>query len=149
MPGGRNNIKPEDGKQFSSEYQPENRGRKPLIFTEIFQAFKEEGYEEATQEHIIRTYQQMLALPLSKIIEIAGSPKDDNGFPSVMRLMARSLLDTKKSSEVIEKMLNRAHGTPRSSVDMNFGGAISIDSNIGMPDAKAIKQALEALRNNT
>ena len=25
MPGGKNNIKPEDGKQFSSEYQPEEK----------------------------------------------------------------------------------------------------------------------------
>ena len=148
MPGGNRKIKPEDGKQFSSEYQPENRGRKPRIFTEIFKAFKDEGYEEATQEHIIQTYQQMLALPLSRIIDIAGSPKDDNGYPSVMRLMARSLLDTKKSAEVIEKMLNRAHGTPRSSVDMNFGGSIIVESAIGSPDPKAIKRALEVLRKN-
>ena len=29
MAGGRNNIKPQDGKQFSSTYQPANAGRPP------------------------------------------------------------------------------------------------------------------------
>lgn len=29
MPGGNKNIKPEDGKRFSADYQPANPGRKP------------------------------------------------------------------------------------------------------------------------
>jgi len=31
MPGGKGKIKPKDGKQFSSDYQPEKNGRKPGV----------------------------------------------------------------------------------------------------------------------
>ena len=145
MPGGDKAIRPEDGKQFSSEYQPANKGRKPKVFTEIFREFKAQGYEQATEEHIRTSYQQLLALPLQEIIRIAGTPKEDNGYPSVMRLMARSLLDPKKSAEVIEKMLDRANGRPKSSVDMNLSGSVSIDG-VDAPDPKAIEKAIKALR---
>ena len=145
MPGGYKAIKPDDGTQFSKDYQPENRGRKPKIFSEIFAEFKKSGYEKATDEHIRDTYQQLLALPLSEVIAIAGNPKDENGYPSVMRLMARAMLDTKKSSEVIEKMLNRANGMPKSSIDMNLSGSVSVEG-VDAPDPKAIEKAIKALR---
>lgn len=44
MPGGKNNIKPSDGKQFSKDYQPENRRKKSLVTMIKKQLFDENEY---------------------------------------------------------------------------------------------------------
>jgi len=54
MPGGYKNINGNDGKQFSSEYQPSNPGRKPSFKTQFKSLFKEEnrGVKEYLQEDV-------------------------------------------------------------------------------------------------
>ena len=113
MPGGDKNIKPEDGKQFSSSYQPANRGRKPLIFSTILKEWIAEGYEEASAESVKRIYEMLLSMPLIRIKEIAGRPDDDkNEYPVLLRIAARDITG-KRGSEIIEAMLSRAQGKPK------------------------------------
>lgn len=67
MPGGNKNIRPEDGKQFSANYQPKNR-RGPSIMTKIKKmAFEKDEY-----------------LNLSNVEEL-----DDDGFPTGKKVNVR------------------------------------------------------------
>lgn len=112
MPGGDKAIRPEDGKQFSSEYQPKNRGRKPKVFSSIAADFKAQGIESATPERVREAYELLLALPLQDVLAIAGKPTDkENLYPALLRLVASEMLGRRKR-EMLDSMLDRAHGKP-------------------------------------
>ena len=121
MPGGHKQIKPEDGKQFSSTYQPMKNGRKPKVFSALAKEFAELGIEKATPETVREAYEYLLALPLSDILEISGNPKIENDMPSLMRLAAKEMTG-KRGIEILKEMLDRAHGKPRQSHDLTSGG---------------------------
>lgn len=122
MPGGDKNIGPQDGKRFSSEYQPLNRGQKPKVFSEISKEYKSRGIEKATPDAIKEAFEYLLALPLAEVkrlsIEKGTDGKIEDDYPSVIRIVASEMLDKKKRSRMINDMLNRAHGTPKQSIDL-------------------------------
>ena len=121
MPGGKGNIQASDGKQFSSTYQPNKRGRKPRVFSQIAAEFKELGLERATPDIVAEAYEYLLALPLSEVIDIAGQPKLENDLPSIYRLVAKEMVG-KRGQEMIKEMLDRAHGRAKSKVDVTSQG---------------------------
>ena len=121
MPGGDKNIRPEDGKQFSSTYQPANRGRKPKVFSQIAKEFKALGIEEATPAVVQEAYQILLALPMSDIQAISSSPKLENDMPILYRLAA-NLITSKRGLDMLKEMLDRAHGRPQQKTDITTGG---------------------------
>ena len=112
MPGGNKNIKGTDGNTFSSTNQPANRGRKPKLFSELSKQFKDRGLEKATPQAVQELYEYLLALPLSEIIEIGSNPKEENGYPAIMRIAASELVGRKKM-DILREMLDRAHGKPK------------------------------------
>lgn len=121
MAGGNKAIKPEDGKQFSSTYQPLRNGRKPKVFSQIAKEFQAAGIERATPEIVAEAYEYLLALPLSDILEISGNPKIENDMPSLMRLAAKEMTG-KRGIEILKEMLDRAHGKSKQSVDHTTNG---------------------------
>lgn len=54
MPGGYKNIKPEDGKQYTSENQPENRGRKPSIRKQLETLLDKDGKITFPQNQVVK-----------------------------------------------------------------------------------------------
>lgn len=119
MPGGDKNIRPEDGKQFSKDYQPPNAGRKPRVFSQMAKEFKDRGIEKATPEAVKEAYEYLLALTLLEVIEIAGTPKDEkNDYPVIVRACAQELTG-KRKRDILNDMLNRAHGSAAQNVNMN------------------------------
>lgn len=117
MPGGNKNIKPSDGKQFSKENQPANRGRPVKVFSAIARDFRARGIEKATDAVVKEAFEYLLALPVSEIIEMAGNPKVENDMPSLMRLMAKDMMG-KNGLAAIKEMLDRAHGKAKQSMSV-------------------------------
>jgi len=122
MPGGNKAITGEDGKKFSSSYQPANPGRKPKVFSALAKEFAEMGIEKASPHNVAEAYEYLLALPLSEVIKIAGNPKIENDMPSLFRLAAKEMMG-KRGIEILKEMLDRAHGKPKQQHDLTSGGA--------------------------
>lgn len=108
MPGGKGKIRHEDGKAFSKENQPANRGRKPLLHRQILKAIIEQGHEPMSNIDMIEAYQAILSLPLTKVIEIAGNAQDiTNEYPTGYRIIANMLIgpDKHKFIESMNRMM--------------------------------------------
>lgn len=122
MPGGRGNIRPEDGKPFSTDYQPPtNPGRPVKLFSALAKQFRERGIERATPEAVKEAYEYLLALPLTEIIEISGYPKVENDYPAILRLAAKEMTG-KRGIEILKEMLDRAHGKAKQAMDVTSQG---------------------------
>jgi len=117
MPGGKGNIKPEDGRPFSTEYQPENRGRKPKLFSELIRNMKAQGIEPASPDNIKDCLTYLLALPLEEVVAIAGKSPGSNDYPSVMRIISRELLG-KNALSMLKEILDRTQGRSRQAIDI-------------------------------
>lgn len=107
--------------QFSSTNQPENRGRPPKVLTSILQELKDEGYERVTQAMVIEAYEILLGLPRPQLAKIGN----DESQPAVIRIVARAML-SKRSFEILEKMLDRAQGRPKQSVEAEVSGVVNV-----------------------
>ena len=144
MPGGNKAIRSEDGKPFSSTYQPFRSGRRPIVFSEIAMAFKASGIERATDAIVIEAFEYLLSLPLSEVISIADSPKVENDLPSMYRLVAKEMIG-KNGQRMIEQMLDRAHGKSKQQHEHSGkdGGAIQHDfSNVSDEEMDAMAKII-------
>ncbi len=127
MPGGKANIKHEDGTPFSTTNQPPNRGRKARVFSQLAKEWKERGIEQATPEAVKEAFQYVLALHLLDVKDISGKVEDEtNDMPMVVRLAAKELLG-KKSLDILREMLDRAHGKSRQNVDLTVQNVTAND----------------------
>lgn len=132
MPGGDKAIRPEDGKQFSTDYQPPNRGRKPRVFSQLAKEWKERGIERATPEAVREAFEYVLALHLLDVKDISGKIEDEtNDMPMVVRLAAKELLG-KKSLDILREMLDRAHGKPKQQTELTGkdGGPLNVSFDV-------------------
>lgn len=120
MPGGKGKIVHADGNCFSTENQPQNRGRKPKIFSALLKEMKASGIEPASPENIRDCFMYLLALPLTEVWAIAGTSPQSNDYPTIMRIAAKELLG-KNALQVLREMLDRAHG--RSTQTVKWDGA--------------------------
>lgn len=130
MPGGHKNIKGTDGNTFSSTNQPDNRGRKPKLFSQLSAEWRGAGIEQATPERVKESFEFLLALTLSEIREISGDPKDDkNNMPMIIRLAAKELIG-RNAQGILKEMLDRAHGKSKQGGDynMNISGETAFSS---------------------
>lgn len=140
MPGGKGNINGDDGKLFSSTYQPLKSGRKPKVFTQIAREFKEAGLERATPDIVQEAYEYLLALPMTEVQAIAWNSenKEENDLPAMYRLVAREMIG-RRSQEMIQEMLNRAHGKPKQSTDVTTNGESVNSGFLSLPVEKQAK----------
>lgn len=132
MPGGKANIKHEDGKPFSSTNQPANRGRKPRIFSQLAKEWQERGIERATPQAIAEAFEYILALPAFELRAISEKEENEaDDIPMVVRLSAQELLG-KRSLEILREMLDRAHGKPKQALEHSGkdGGEIEVKKTI-------------------
>lgn len=148
MAGGKGKIRPEDGKQFSKENQPANRGRPVKVFSAIARDFRDRGIEKATDTVVKEAFEFLLALPVSEILELAGNPKVENDMPSLLRLMAKDMMG-KNGLAAIKEMLDRAHGKAKSSTDITTNGKdITTNPLDGLPVERQAEIILELRRAN-
>jgi len=96
---------PHDGKKYKKGQSGNLKGRPKKLVSSTIENLKAEGYEEVTSNHIKQAYQMLIGLDRDKIMEIGK----DNEQSMLMRVVSRAILDN-KGFEIIEKMLDRAHG---------------------------------------
>jgi len=87
-------------------------GRPKKLFTQITNELKELGYERVTSGNIIEAYEVFFSLDKDKIVEITNNEKS----PMILRIVGKSLL-SKNGFEILEKMIDRAHGKTTQKVE--------------------------------
>lgn len=127
MPGGRGKITGNDGVKFSSENQPDNRGRKVRVFSQIAQEWRARGIERATPEVVVEAFEYLLALPFSELKELSSDIAEN---PSIIQIAAEEMTG-KRKREILGDMLDRAHGKAltRQELAGKDGGNIKVELN--------------------
>lgn len=95
MPGGYKQIGPEDGRKFTSENQPKNRGRKPGIRKQLEKMLEAEGSYKVPWEQIVEVRQPegedkgyiRIAIPRQDAIAMRLCQMAASGDIQAMRLL--------------------------------------------------------------
>lgn len=102
------------GKGFDK--RPENinkKGRPPKLIKSVINELKDKGYEPASNSDVIDAYTTLMQLPQDEIQGMIN----DKSQPMFIRVCAKRLVQ-KDGFEIIEKMIDRAHGKASQSVDL-------------------------------
>ena len=102
------------------DVHPENinkNGRPPMLLTVMMRELREAGYERVSPSNIIEAYELLLGLDEEKLREIVN----DKDKPMLVRIVSKQMLST-KGAEILEKMMDRAHGRAKTSADITTGG---------------------------
>lgn len=150
MPGGKGNIRPEDGIPFSSTNQPpENLGRPPKGFRAFAVYCKDKGFESVTEQEVLEAYLLLMQLPAHEVISIAGSPvkeydkgNTDNQHPAVLRMVASEFFK-KRGQEMLRHLENRAFGTPTNKTEHSGSLALTNGGEMSPADFAAIKAIVD------
>lgn len=108
--------KPENliGKGFDKRPQNINKkGRPRTLVAEIVNELKTEGIKPVRKTDVQDVYMMIINLPIPEITEIAKNPEK----PALVRIIAKAILSN-KGFEIVEKMLDRAHGKATNTIDV-------------------------------
>lgn len=136
MRGDASRIK---GKGFDANPQNINRkGAAPKTMTLILKELRAEGYERVSAAMVLEAYEILLGLPETKIKEIVT----DGSQIMSLRIVAKAMLSP-KGSEILEKMLDRAHGKATQRTEVKEVQEFSGVDIMGEKQLKALKAAFE------
>ena len=111
---------------FDKNPQNINRaGAPPKIMTGVLKELTAAGYERVTMAMVIEAYEILLGLPEPKIKEMVN----DREQIMSLRIVGKAMLST-KGNEMLEKMLDRAHGKAKISAELSTknGQPLSINN---------------------
>jgi len=91
---------------------PGGPGRPPLLLSTIVAELRAKGYERATAGTVADAFETLLNVTHEDLVKMGQDPKS----PMSLRIVAKGMLNA-KGWEVLEAMLDRAHGKPKQSVD--------------------------------
>ena len=111
---------------------PGGPGRPPKLLSTITAELKAKGYERATANQVADAFETLLNVPEDVLAEMVK----DKTKPMSLRIVGKSML-TAKGWEVLQAMLDRAHGKAKQSLDHTSGGKEIVVKFIesGKPDA--------------
>ena len=117
------NIK---GKGFDK--RPENinrKGQPPKVMSGVLKELTAAGYERVTMAMVVEAYEILMGLPEAKIKEMIT----DSQQIMSLRIVGKAMLST-KGNEMLEKMLDRAHGKAKISAELSTknGEPLSINN---------------------
>lgn len=95
-------------------------GRPPRLLSTITAELKAKGYERATANQVADAFETLLNVPQD---ELAKMVKDEKA-PMSLRIVGKAML-TAKGWEVLQAMLDRAHGKPRQQVEVDNKGEMN------------------------
>jgi len=107
--------------QFKKGESGNPKGRPPKLLTELLEDLRAEGFERVTTSQVVDAYETLFGLPVEKLRAVAINEK----LPMISRIVAKAMLST-KGFEILEKMLDRAQGRPKQSIDAEVTGGINI-----------------------
>jgi len=91
---------------------PGGPGRPPMLLSTIVAELRAKGYERATAGTVADAFETLLNVTHEDLVKMGQDPKS----PMSLRIVAKGMLNA-KGWEVLEAMLDRAHGKPKQSVD--------------------------------
>jgi len=83
------------------------KGQPPKVLTSVMKQLRSAGYERVTAAGVMEAYEILLGLDEDTLKESIN----DKEQPMILRIVGKSML-SKKGSDMLEKMLDRAHGKP-------------------------------------
>jgi hypothetical protein len=93
------------GNTFKKGQSGNPKGQPKKVLSRVNEQLKEEGYSAASANNIVEAYSILINLDEERIKAIIG----DTTYPMLMRIVAKEML-SKNGAEMIEKILDRAHG---------------------------------------
>jgi hypothetical protein len=103
--------------QFKQGESGNPKGRPKKLVSTVIADLKAEGYEEVTADHVKQAYQLLIGLDRIKVAEIGN----DKEHSMLMVVVSRAIL-ANKGFEIIEKMLDRAHGKATNKTEVTGAG---------------------------
>jgi hypothetical protein len=92
-------------------------GPPPRLLSTITAELKAKGYERATANQVADAFETLMNVPQN---ELADMVKDEKA-PMSLRIVGKAML-TAKGWEVLQAMLDRAHGKAKQAIDHTTGG---------------------------
>ena len=96
---------------------PGGPGRPPLLLSTIVAELRAKGYERATAGTVADAFETLLNVPEDVLADMVK----DKTKPMSLRIVGKAML-TAKGWEVLQAMLDRAHGKAKQSTDITTGG---------------------------
>lgn len=96
---------------------PGGPGRPPRLLSTIVAELKAKGYERATAGTVVEAFEFLLNIPQG---ELEAMVKDAHQ-PMSLRIVGRALLK-ERGFEVLQAIMDRAHGKPKQAIDHTSGG---------------------------
>ena len=122
-----------NARKFKKGQSGNPAGPPPRLLSTITAELKSKGYERATANQVADAFETLMNVPQD---ELAKMVKDEKA-PMSLRIVGKAML-TAKGWEVLQAMLDRAHGKAKQSMDMTTGGerlTVNINAPNGRPDA--------------
>lgn len=94
-------------------------GRPPLLLSTIVAELRSQGYERATAGTVADAFETLLNVPEDVLTEMVK----DKAKPMSLRIVGKAML-TARGWEVLQAMLDRAHGRPKQAVEVKEEGEI-------------------------
>lgn len=99
------------------------KGRPPLLLEHINKQLRADGFKCVAPSQIAEAYELLFNLPQEKINQYIL----DKNCPMFFRIVAKAMVST-KGTEMLEKMLDRAHGKAKQTTELTGkdGNAIEV-----------------------
>ena len=97
------------------------KGRPKKLVSYTLDLLKKEGCEQVSAEQVKQIYTLLISLSQERLMVLAN----DKDTPMLYRIVAKEIL-SKKGFEVIEKMLDRAHGKATAITQVELSGHVDI-----------------------
>lgn len=117
-PKAVDNIKPY---MFEKGQSGNPKGRPPKLLTDLMKDLKAKGYEQVTSGQIVEAYETLFGLDELTLKTVVANKE----LPMVSRIVAKAMLST-RGFEILERMLDRAQGRPKQSIDADVSGAVNV-----------------------
>ena len=88
-------------------------GRPPRLLSTITAELKAKGYERATANQVADAFETLMNVPEDELVKMVKDTKS----PMSLRIVGKAMV-TAKGWEVLQAMLDRAHGKSRQGVDL-------------------------------
>lgn len=94
-----------------------NGGRPPKLLSTIVSELRAQGYERASAANVIEAFETLLNVPEDVLADMVK----DKTKPMSLRIVGKAML-TARGWEVLQAMLDRAHGKAKQAVDHTTNG---------------------------
>ena len=92
-------------------------GRPPRLLSTITAELKAKGYERATANQVADAFETLMNVTHEDLVKMGQDPKS----PMSLRIVAKGMLNA-KGWEVLQAMLDRAHGKAKQQMDLTTAG---------------------------